>query len=433
MIYKILKVLAWIAVKIYFRKISCENEVNIPKKGAVLLVGNHPNSFLDAVVLAVLMKRPLHFLARSDVFDKPWKQWILSKLHMIPIYRLQEGKENLGKNEVTFERCQKLFEAGQIVLIFPEGLSIAEKRLRKLKKGAAKVAFQSEAAHDFGLDIEVVCVGINYSHPTQARQALMIDFAKPFPMKDFKEEYQAHPAQAIHSLNEEIEKRISDKIVIIEPRNREHFAEQLFILGRNESKKNPENSFLKNLNDLRIEQRITTLLPNIPPKEIQKVEDYFQELQTYHLHDVFIAGNTFKNNVFYLSSYLTLPLYYLGLLFYYPLANFAHQTAEKKVKNTQFYTSVHFALHFGMVLLFNLFLFVFLTFIFHFIYALLGLFASLFLGYFTLNFYEWKQDIIIKRHYLRLFKKNTPLINQLKMERKEIIKSIFSESRILSK
>ena len=66
-----------------------------------MLVANHPNSFLDAVLIGAAIHRPTHFLARGDAFNHKTAAKILSSLNMLPVFRLSEGKENLLKNTVT--------------------------------------------------------------------------------------------------------------------------------------------------------------------------------------------------------------------------------------------------------------------------------------------------------------------------------------------
>ena len=82
------------------------------------MVANHPNSFLDAIIIAAHFKEPIHFLARGDAFRKPWHNRLLRLLHMIPIYRISEGRENLHKNEYAIERSAELLQQNKIVLIF---------------------------------------------------------------------------------------------------------------------------------------------------------------------------------------------------------------------------------------------------------------------------------------------------------------------------
>ena len=104
------------------------------------MIANHPNSFLDAIIIAAHFKEPIHFLARGDAFRKPWHNRLLRLLHMIPIYRISEGKENLHKNEYAIERSAELLQQNQIVLIFIEGICLHTHNLQPFKKGAARIA-----------------------------------------------------------------------------------------------------------------------------------------------------------------------------------------------------------------------------------------------------------------------------------------------------
>lgn len=113
----------------------------LEQKGPLLLVANHPNSFLDAIIIAAHFKEPIHFLARGDAFRKPWHNRLLRLLHMIPIYRISEGRENLHKNEYAIERSAELLQQNKIVLIFIEGICLHTHSLQPFKKGAARIAF----------------------------------------------------------------------------------------------------------------------------------------------------------------------------------------------------------------------------------------------------------------------------------------------------
>jgi len=147
----------------------------LKKQGPVLLACNHPNSFLDAAILAVLFKYPLYSLARGDVFKKPFYIKLLNALRIYPVYRTSEGVENLGINYETFNTCRKIFEKKGIVLIFSEGKCINEWHLRPLKKGTARLAFSS---WEENIPLEVLPVGINYSSFRRFGKNLFINFGE---------------------------------------------------------------------------------------------------------------------------------------------------------------------------------------------------------------------------------------------------------------
>ncbi|MEO8823714.1 MAG: 1-acyl-sn-glycerol-3-phosphate acyltransferase, partial [Ginsengibacter sp.] len=121
MLYKILFYPSKLAIHFYCRRIDINHKKWLNEKGPLLIAANHPNSFLDAIILSSLFKRPVYSLARGDAFAGKWIIKILTSLNMLPVYRMSEGTENLGLNYSTFEACKKLFEVDKIVLIFSEG------------------------------------------------------------------------------------------------------------------------------------------------------------------------------------------------------------------------------------------------------------------------------------------------------------------------
>ena len=81
------------------RKYTLGNKTALKQKGPLLIVANHPDSFFDALVIAANCTYPVSFLARGDVFTKPWHNFLLRALNMMPVYRQREGKEHLHKNQ----------------------------------------------------------------------------------------------------------------------------------------------------------------------------------------------------------------------------------------------------------------------------------------------------------------------------------------------
>ncbi len=132
----------------------------LAETGPLLIASNHPNSFLDAVIVATLFKNPVYSLTRGDVFKWKLVAKILMSFNMLPVYRVSEGVENLEHNYTTFEACQHIFKNNGIVLIFSEGRCINEWHLRPLKKGTARLAL---AAWKNDTPLRILPLGINYS------------------------------------------------------------------------------------------------------------------------------------------------------------------------------------------------------------------------------------------------------------------------------
>ncbi len=161
MFYRFFKFFAKIFFRFYYRKIVINKKELLKCKGPVLLAVNHPNSFLDAIILCVLFDEPIFSLARGDVFKNKLFAKILYSFKIFPVYRTSEGVENLDQNYTTFNKSLKVFEKNGMVLIFSEGLCENEWHLRPLKKGTARLAI---AAWQQNIPLKILPIGINYSN-----------------------------------------------------------------------------------------------------------------------------------------------------------------------------------------------------------------------------------------------------------------------------
>ena len=168
-------------MKIFCRKIVVDKPALLKKQGPLLLASNHPNSFLDAIILDILFEQPVWSLARGDVFKNKFISRILISLKMFPVYRVSEGVENLNNNYETFKGCKTLFRKKGIVLIFSEGKCINEWHLRPLKKGTARLAISSWGEN---IPLEVLPVGINYNSFRRFGKNVIINFGEIIVRED---------------------------------------------------------------------------------------------------------------------------------------------------------------------------------------------------------------------------------------------------------
>lgn len=175
MFYSLVKIFVLPALRIFCTKTTVTGKKSLLVTGPVLLVANHPNSFLDAIVLGAQFDRPVHFLARGDAFHKPWHNRLLRLLNMIPVYRLSEGKENLHLNEIAFQRSREVLNQGGIVLIFIEGICLNTHKLQPFKKGAARIAWENRLLPVFS----VLPVGIAFDSFDRFGKEVTMHFGKP--------------------------------------------------------------------------------------------------------------------------------------------------------------------------------------------------------------------------------------------------------------
>lgn len=138
-VVQLLKILIQAGLWLFCNKIHLKNKRLFKTKGPLLIIANHPNSFLDALIIGSYYKRRVYFLARGDAFKKPIHRFLLESLNMIPVYRLREGKEFLHLNDYAFSRSIELLSKGFAVLIFIEGICVNSNELQPFKKGTARI------------------------------------------------------------------------------------------------------------------------------------------------------------------------------------------------------------------------------------------------------------------------------------------------------
>ena len=160
MIY-LLKLLIRTALYIFCKKIYIKNKSLVKTKGPLLIIANHPNSFLDAVIIGAQYSRRVYFLARGDVFTKKHHRYLLGLLNMIPVYRLREGREFLNLNEYAFVASKNLLAKGEAVLIFIEGICLNTNELQPFKKGTTRIL---QGTQELGVFPSIHVVGIGYDN-----------------------------------------------------------------------------------------------------------------------------------------------------------------------------------------------------------------------------------------------------------------------------
>ncbi len=161
MLSTILKYWVRLALPFFAKTVKFYGREQLAQKGPLILAVNHPNSFLDAVLMGAFMHQHVHYLARGDVFRIGWVRKLLTQMKMLPIYRIRDGKDKLSLNDQTFERSREVLEKNGILLVFVEGFCEHQTTLQlPLKKGAPRVI---EACWRKGIPVRILPVWLRYS------------------------------------------------------------------------------------------------------------------------------------------------------------------------------------------------------------------------------------------------------------------------------
>lgn len=207
----------------FYHKVHRNTQNHVPINGPVLLVANHPNSFMDALVIAASLPRPTHFLARGDAFKNPILRKIFTSYQMLPVYRISEGKENIEKNFETFDASYDALAKGGMVLIFGEGLCKNNWDLRPLKKGPGRIAYRAWQSDGAISNLSIVPVGLTYEHFDGGGKSVIVRFGTPITRNQFDRSLSG--SLLIQQLNQELAKQLETLAYInpkLQPHSNEH-------------------------------------------------------------------------------------------------------------------------------------------------------------------------------------------------------------------
>jgi glycerol-3-phosphate O-acyltransferase / dihydroxyacetone phosphate acyltransferase len=182
----------------------------VPAEGPVLLVSNHPNSLMDAPLLALAAGRPVRFLAGAHLFRRRSIAWAVRGSGAIPVFRRSEEPGEMGRNTGSFTAVRDALLAGSAVGVFPEGFTHSEPALAPLKTGAARIALFTAAAT--GRSIPILPVGITFRGGKERfRSEALVLVGKPVRWADLTED--ATRPEHVRELTQRIESALGRVIV----------------------------------------------------------------------------------------------------------------------------------------------------------------------------------------------------------------------------
>lgn len=247
--------------------------------------------------MAVLLKKPLHFLVRGDFFSKKIYGALLRALHMIPIFRMRDstGYGGVKSNFSTFEACYAGLKNRKMIMIFPEGRTVLEKRLRPLQKGLLRIAFGTLERYPELEDLYIVPVGVNFTDGENPRGKVMINFGEPLSARAF---YQKGETNEGDNLLEALAEAMSQNIVIVKNPEDDQLAEQLLTLDRSQRQEQKWPIVEDAADCLSSEKKRCEWLNDLPSDQKSTLRDaaetYFKELRKAKINDLSVAKATPK-------------------------------------------------------------------------------------------------------------------------------------------
>jgi 1-acyl-sn-glycerol-3-phosphate acyltransferase len=162
MVYRLLKVVLATLFKVVYRPTVTGLE-NIPRRGPVILASNHL-SFVDSMVIPMVVPRRVAFLAKSDYFTGSGvkgtlSRWWFSGLGMIPVDR-----DDTRAAQASLDAALSVLSSGGAFGIYPEGTRSRDGLLYRGRTGVAWLAMTSGAPV-----VPVALVGTEKLQPVGSR------------------------------------------------------------------------------------------------------------------------------------------------------------------------------------------------------------------------------------------------------------------------
>lgn len=421
---------------VFYRKVIVLGRENIDPEQHNIFAPNHQNALMDALAVLFTNRGQNVFLARADIFKKRIMASILYFLKILPVYRIRDGFSSLKGNDEIFTKTLDVLRNRNGLVILPEGDHAGFRRLRQLKKGICRVAFQSDEATGFNLKIKIIPVGLEYSNYSRYRQVLTVVYGKPIEVSEFVDLYKKSPEKAFNELRTRLSDEMKNIMVHIESEEDYEAIDELrsIINGRfSDDIKLPkllrDRILINKLNLLKtsdppVYEKICSLSSQVKTKSKKLNIDYRILEKKKHPLGWLIAG--------IVGIIISFPLFIYGNIFNLTFLEIPNLQIPK-IKDPQFHSSIRYVFSLALALVL-LPVFLILSFII-FSSWLMGfiIFLSLPLsGLFAWNYYLLFRRIkggFRVRNYIKHKDKEFDLLRRNHNELVNLVAGLYNEER----
>lgn len=316
----------------FYTKIEIIGKENIPKNKPVIILPNHQNSFMDALLITTNTPGFMFFLTRARAFSSPFMNWYLRSLNMLPVYRVRDGLSSVTKNNEIFKLCREYLKKNYPILVFPEANHDLKRRIRPLSKGFTRIAFETEVENNWEMDLQLLPIGLNYSDHRRSRNSVRIVFGKPISMKDYKQKYELNERNAANELKNAVSEEMK-KLVMHVP-NLDHYPAMQVLLTE------LEHDVHQYIDPDKVNFKVKKISDLLTPELIQTGKEIVDISNTYDISIKTIHGR----NKPWLLWILLFPIYVFSwlnnILPYQP----ARRIIQNKIKDHAFDAAIKFLL-----------------------------------------------------------------------------------------
>lgn len=339
LLFVVLKAIVKVSLRIFYSKTTFKNRERGFFKNPCIVVSNHPSTVMDPLNTVAWIGPQVRFLANASLFKTPLSNWFFNTFYCIKVERYQDTGGKPLNNEKAFERAREYLTKGGCIFVAPEGGSYPDRKLRPLKTGCARIALDAAKANNFELGLTILPVGLNYGNPRYFRTTLFTNFGTHIYVKDFQNDFEENPREAVRKLTSLLSERFCELILCTKNKEEELLLRDLEVIFRNEKSLTASEDFERSqllIKKIRyLEDSDESGVANIRSKVIS----YFEILKKKNLSDEVVKQCKVK-----LTEILILvfgfPLFLIGCLFnFFP--TFIPGQINKRFNNDESYYSTY--------------------------------------------------------------------------------------------
>lgn len=266
----------------FFKRMRVRHPERVPARGAVLLCINHPNNFIDSLVVGAAVPRKVHYLATAALFRNALLARFLRGMGVIPVYRRQDDPDKMDRNAQTFAACFDTLAAGRLVAIYPEGTTHAEARVQRIKTGAARIALGFEDRHP-GL-LTVIPVGLTFEARKSFRGHVLVSFGAPVAVTPYLDAYRTDPVIAADALTDAIQWAMEAEVVNVERLDDARLVAAVEALYRDDlvrALRESRGLAPRDVDPVRLSRGIVEAVAWFKRRDPARVERLWQRIQSY--------------------------------------------------------------------------------------------------------------------------------------------------------
>lgn len=200
-LYNLLSPLVQFGFRCHYRNFVVRGMENLPADGSYIIAPCHQQALMEPLAVLCFAPKPPVFLARADLFNNPTLRRILTFLKIMPVYRIRDGQQQLGRNQEIFDRCRDVLLDGYPLCLMAEGRHNNRHHLLNMGKGMFRIAGEAQLALG-QRPLYIVPTGIDFDEYERPYANLVVNIGRPIAVQPFMDTYRTNEPLALNQMRD---------------------------------------------------------------------------------------------------------------------------------------------------------------------------------------------------------------------------------------